>query len=142
MKPGKTVIFLVVICLGFILFGLLLAPASGPSRGKNIRCKVDLLMLHAEMVNYQNEFGSYPTGDCAQISKTLFGDNPRKIEFLRPKNMFINQAGEFLDPWGTPYVINFSSANSFVISSAGKDKILGDKDDIIFNSVSNGFVKP
>jgi hypothetical protein len=64
------------------------------------------------------------------------------VEFIRPKNMSVNQAGELLDPWGTPYAISFSSTNSFVISSAGKDKIFGDKDAIIFNSVSNDFVKP
>ena len=56
--------------------------------------------------------------------------------------MSINQAGEFLDPWGTPYAINFTSTNSFVISSAGKNKVFGDADDIVFNSISNGFVKP
>ena len=99
-------------------------------------------MLRSGIENYQNEFGSYPTGDSMQILKKLLGDNPQKIKFLRPENMSLNQAGEFLDPWGTPYVISFSSTNSFVISSAGKDKIFGDTDDIIFNSVSNGFVKP
>jgi hypothetical protein len=72
----------------------------------------------------------------------LFGDNPKRIEFLRPQNMSINQAGELLDPWGTPYVINFPSTNSFVVLSAGKDKIFGDADDIIFHSVSNDFVNP
>jgi hypothetical protein len=142
MKLGKTIIVLGVIGFGLILFGLLLTPRSGPPRSKIIRCKVNVMMLHAGIINYQNEFGSYPTGDCAQVLKKLFGDNPKKIEFLRPQNTFTNQAGEFLDPWGTPYAINFLSTNSFVISSAGKDKIFGDKDDIIFNSVSHDFVKP
>jgi hypothetical protein len=99
-------------------------------------------MLQAEIGNYKYEFGSYPTGDCAQVFKQLFGDNSKKIEFLRPQNTSAKQAGEFLDPWGRPYSIVFSSTNSFVISSAGKDKIFGDQDDIIFNSVSNDFVNP
>ena len=99
-------------------------------------------MLHAEIVNYQNEFGGYPNGNNAQVLKKLFGDNPERIEFLRPKNMSINKAGEFLDPWGTPYIINFLSTNGFIIDSAGRDKIFGDADDIVFNSVSNDFVKP
>ena len=99
-------------------------------------------MLRAEIEGYKNEFGSYPTGDNAQILKKLFGDNPKQIKFLRPKNVSINQAGEFLDPWGTPFAINFLSTNSFVISSDGPNRKFGDKDDIIFNSVSNDFVKP
>jgi hypothetical protein len=91
---------------------------------------VILRRLKAEIVNYKYEFGSYPIGDYAQVLKKLFGDDPQKIEFLR------------VDPWGTPYAINFLSTNSFIISSAGKDKKFGDTDDIIYNSVSNDFVKP
>ena len=126
-----------------LLVAMLLPAETGPTLNKNARCKVVLMMkLQAEIKNYQYEFGSYPTGDCAQVFKKLFGDNSKKIEFLRPQNTFTNQAGEFLDPWGTPFAINFLSTNSFVISSAGKDKIFGTKDDIIFNSVSNDFVKP
>jgi hypothetical protein len=98
MKPKRIIIVFVTIGLVLIFFGLLLTPVSGLPRNKRVRCKVDLLMLHAEIANYQNEFGSYPTGDCAQVLKKLFGDNPQKIEFLRPKNMPINLAGELLDP--------------------------------------------
>ena len=47
-----------------------------------------------------------------------------------------------VDPWETPYQIEFSKQTNFIIRSAGKDKIFGDADDIIFNSVSNDFVKP
>jgi len=47
-----------------------------------------------------------------------------------------------VDPWETPYQINFSQQTNFVIRSAGKDKIFSNADDIIFNSVSNDFMKP
>jgi hypothetical protein len=139
---SKAIIIISAATLVALFFLALLMPASRPSRSKSVRCRVNLMMLRSGIENYQNEFGSYPTGDSMQILKKLLGDNPQKIKFLRPENMSLNQAGEFLDPWGTPYVISFSSTNSFVISSAGKDKIFGDTDDIIFNSVSNGFVKP
>ena len=46
------------------------------------------------------------------------------------------------DPWETPYQIQFFQQTNYIIRSAGKDKIFGDKDDIIFNSASNDFVKP
>jgi type II secretory pathway pseudopilin PulG len=138
----RLIFWLVALAIITLLVAMLLPAETGLPRNKNVRCKVVLRRLQAEINNYQNEFGSYPTGDCAQVLKKLFGDNPKKIEFLRPPNTFTNQIGEFLDPWGTPYAINFLSTNSFVISSAGKDKIFGDKDDIIFNSVSNDFVKP
>jgi len=49
---------------------------------------------------------------------------------------------EIVDSWGTPYKIEFSQQTNFIIRSAGKNKIFGDADDIIFNSASNGFAKP
>jgi len=50
--------------------------------------------------------------------------------------------GEWLDWWRTPYQIKIVATTNFIIQSAGSNKIFGDADDIIFNSVSNDFVKP
>jgi hypothetical protein len=130
MKLRRIIIIFIVIGIGMILWGLFLPAETGPTLNKNSRCRVNLMRLRAEIGIYKYEFGSYPTGDYDQVLKKLFGGDPQKIEFFR------------VDPWGTPYAISFSSTNSFVISSAGKDKIFGDSDDIIFNSVSNDFVKP
>lgn len=47
-----------------------------------------------------------------------------------------------VDPWGTPYQIDFFQQTNFVIRSAGKNRKFGDTDDIILNSASNNFVKP
>jgi hypothetical protein len=131
MKLKELIIIFVIISAGLILWGMLLPAETGPTLNKNARCRVALMMrLKAEIKKYQYEFGSYPTGDYAQVLKKLFGDDPQNYEFLR------------VDPWGTPFAINFLSTNSFVISSAGQNKIFGDADDIVFNSVSNNFVKP
>ena len=53
-----------------------------------------------------------------------------------------NATGEVIDIWQTPYRIELVGRTNFVISSAGKNRRFGDADDIIFNSVSNDFVKP
>ena len=53
-----------------------------------------------------------------------------------------NVAGELVDIWQTPYQIELVGRTNFVVRSAGKDKKFGTKDDIVFNSVSNDFVKP
>jgi hypothetical protein len=53
-----------------------------------------------------------------------------------------NISGELIDVWQTPYRIELIAPTNFIIRSAGKDKIFGDADDIIFNSASNDFVKP
>jgi hypothetical protein len=126
----RSIFWLVALAIIALFVAMLLPAETGPTLNKNTRCKLVIRMLLTEINSYQNEFGSYPTGDYDQVLKKLSRGDPKKNEFLR------------VDPWGTPYAISFSSTNSFVISSAGKDKIFGDKDDIIFNSVSNDFVKP
>jgi hypothetical protein len=138
----RLIFWLIPLAVIALLVAMLLPAETGPTLNKNARCRVVLREIQAEIGYYKYDFGSYPTGDCAQVLRELFGNNPQKIEFLSPQNMSVNQAGELLDPWGTPYIINFPSTNGFVISSAGKNKVFGDKDDIIFDSISNGFVKP
>ena len=53
-----------------------------------------------------------------------------------------NTSGETVDIWDTPYQIELVGRTNFIIRSAGKNCRFGDKDDIIFKSVSNDFVKP
>ena len=53
-----------------------------------------------------------------------------------------NISGEIIDVWQTPYRIELIAPTNIIIQSAGKDKILGGADDIIFNSLSNDLVKP
>jgi hypothetical protein len=53
-----------------------------------------------------------------------------------------NAQGQILDLWKIPYQIEIVARTNFIIRSAGPDKVFGDRDDIVFNSVSNDFVKP
>jgi len=121
---------LALVGLFAILVSLLQPAETGPTLSKYRRCRVTLLTLKDEFGSYKYKFGSYPTGDYNQILKKLFDDSPQSIEHFR------------VDPWGTPYAVSFPVTNSFIISSAGPNKKFGDKDDIIFNSISNNFVKP
>jgi hypothetical protein len=124
----------------FFILPLLNNPIHKPA--PNAVCRLQLLDIKVAMEGYVSKYASYPTGTQAQIVKTLCGNNPQRYEFLDIHILKFNSREECLDPWGTPLAINFSSTNSFVISSAGPDKIWKTKDDIIFNSISNDFVKP
>lgn len=53
-----------------------------------------------------------------------------------------NASGEVVDVWQTAFQIGLAGQTNFVISSAGPNLKFGDKDDIIFKSISNDFVKP
>jgi hypothetical protein len=96
--------------------------------------------------SYSMVYGTLPPGNNESIERILRGEdlngkNPRKIQFLN----FQRNAGhlnEMVDPWGMPYQIEFQQKTNPVIRSAGKDKIFGNADDIIFYSISNDFVKP
>ena len=53
-----------------------------------------------------------------------------------------NHSGAMVDAWQTPYKIELIGPTNFAVHSAGGDKTFGTKDDIIFNSLSNDFVRP
>jgi hypothetical protein len=128
----------------FVLIVLgLLTPASGPKRaGKIVQSKLEMSDLNAATAQYHNEYGSYLTGNSANIIQCLLGNNLRKIEFLSFNTNRFDSNGDFLDPWLTPYRIEILAQTNLVVRSAGPNKKFGDADDIVFNSVSNDFVKP
>jgi len=53
-----------------------------------------------------------------------------------------NNSSAVIDVWETPYRMEFAPQTNFIVHSAGPNRKFGDKDDIIFNSVSNDFVSP
>jgi len=74
-------------------------------------------------------------------------DNAFTLQKFFRTNTFLysdetNANGQFLDAWETPCKIEILGQTNFTVSSAGPNKKFGDADDIIFNSVSNDFVKP
>jgi type II secretory pathway pseudopilin PulG len=148
MKRGNlfasAVILLLLAVIGWLVFSAL-EYRTDRNYGF-IRTKVDESQIATALEAYSTLYGAFPTGNTEAIERILSGEdlngkNLQKIRFLTFKGS-VEHSNEMADPWGTPYAISFSSTNSFVISSAGKDKVFGDKDDIVFNSVSNDIVKP
>ena len=82
--------------------------------------------------SYRKTNGHLLAGDNAAIMKTLVTAGARHSAFLKAKMNQPNAAGAFLDPWFTPYRIQFSGTNSFSIQSAGPNGRFGDGDDLSF----------
>jgi hypothetical protein len=62
----------------------------------------------------------------------LSGQNPKQANFIRPKaGMRLNDQGELLDPWGTPYFFHQLSGSQTEVRSAGPDRILYTLDDLV-----------
>jgi len=74
--------------------------------------------------------GGNPVGNNAEIVKALLGRNPKKITLELPQGHRLNDDGELLDPWGTPYFFHQLSSKEMEIRCAGPDQIMWNEDDI------------
>jgi len=98
--------------------------------------------ISAALQEYNNKTGSYPEGDTKAVLKALSDNTNSQGHAYLVFNRVAGHLYEDLDPWGTPYQIEIFGQTNFIICSAGKNMNFGDKDDIVFNSISNDFVKP
>ncbi|HZV36948.1 MAG TPA: hypothetical protein VFB72_20395 [Verrucomicrobiae bacterium] len=81
---------------------------------------------------YGDMFGGNPVGTNPEITAALTGTNPKHINFLNGQpGMRINQIGELVDAWGTPYFFHQLSGTVMEIHSAGPDKIMWTADDLV-----------
>jgi hypothetical protein len=138
----ERVIFYGVATFFVVLLLAMLAPVHNyGGASKKVMCRIELSDLRTALNAYHDKYSNYPIGENSNIVSALAGDNSQKTVFLNFRRT-MEHPNEMVDPWETPYQIEFFQQTNFVIRSAGKDKIFGDADDIIFNSVSNDFVKP
>ncbi len=76
-------------------------------------------------------FGGNPVGTNPEITRALDGDNPKHVKFLGPDGNRVNEKGELVDAWNTPYFFHQLSAMDMEIRSAGPDKIMWTADDLV-----------
>lgn len=70
---------------------------------------------------YKEFVGEYPSGNNAAIAKALLGQSEKKVLILAVRRSDLNDKGEIVDPWRTPYQFYFSH-NEVLIRSAGPNK--------------------
>ena len=77
-------------------------------------------------------FGGNPVGTNPEITSQLNGSNPKHINFIdAASGMRINENGELIDPWGTPYFFQEISGTDMEILYAGRDYIMWTDDDLV-----------
>ncbi len=79
--------------------------------------------------DYRTLAGENPVGTNAEIMAALMGGNQKQATLGPPEGMKLNEQGELLDRWGTPYFFHQISRDHMEIRSAGPDKILWNEDD-------------
>ncbi len=127
--------FVVLIC--FIGIGIAQPRSRKSIADPEKRSVGDIRNLYDALTRYRTLCGAYPTGANAAILNQLRGDNAAKIRFMIVDPKSLNDAREFIDPWGTAYAIEFPSTNAVTIASAGKDRKFMTADDFVFNSPTN-----
>ncbi|MEY3896547.1 MAG: hypothetical protein RLZZ214_2067 [Verrucomicrobiota bacterium] len=81
--------------------------------------------------DYRALAGENPVGTNAEIMKSLMGGNPKGAQLGPTEGQTINENGELLDRWGTPYFFHQLSKDLMEIHSAGPDRRTGNRDDIV-----------
>lgn len=79
--------------------------------------------------DYRTVAGENPVGTNAEIMAAVMGGNPKGATFGPPEGVALNQKGELIDRWGSPYFFHQLSRDRMEIRSAGVDKVLWTADD-------------
>jgi hypothetical protein len=83
--------------------------------------------------DYRTIAGENPVGTNAEIMAAVMGNNPKQAKLGPPEGMKLNEKGELIDRWGTPYFFHQISRDHMEIRSAGPDKILWTEDDPVIH---------
>lgn len=108
------------------------APATPPEAldaRKRYAEKLDQVALMLR--DYRTLMKENPVGTNAEIMATLMGGNPKRAQLGPPGGVGLNDQGELLDQWGTPYFFHQMSAKVMEIHSAGPDKKMWTSDDVV-----------
>ncbi len=140
MKRGFTLIeLLVVIAIISILASLIMtANQSARRRATITRAKAEIAALESGLEQYQQDIGTYPEGDIANVVRVLNGpdDNPDWFgPYMEFKEDQLDDKKRFIDPWGNPYQYIYPGKHNqykydlYSFGPNGKDDN-GQKDDI------------
>ena len=126
MKKAFTIVLIAavaaaVLWVSFVAKGW--TPRRLDERTSKFNADADNLILGLQQ--YKEFVGTYPTGNNIQIAKALLGQTEKKVLILAVRRSNINDKGEILDPWGTPYQFYFSH-NEVMIRSAGPNRVWED----------------
>lgn len=100
-------------------------------QGQTVR--EDLEVLEALLGGFrQLNRGEMPFGaENDEITAQLIGRNASKVAVLRPAHPAVNEKGQLMDRWGTPYFFHPISGVVWELRSAGPDKLLFTPDDVV-----------
>jgi hypothetical protein len=87
----------------------------------NAQFNADADSLILGLQQYKEFTGVYPPGNNVSIAKALLGQSDKKVLILAVRQNDLNDKGEIVDPWGTPFRFYFSG-DEVLIRSAGPNR--------------------
>jgi cytoskeletal protein RodZ len=108
-------------------------PASGASTNEEPVLPPLTVLDKARVVihNYHAAFGQNPVGTNPEITAALMGKNPKQINFVADSGLRVNDKGEMVDAYGTPFFFHQISGQEMEIRSAGEDRAMWTYDDLV-----------
>lgn len=111
------------------------SPVPGTPRGSTavpqVEGKMELENVRSMISNFRTRMGENPVGANAEIMKAIMGGNEAKARLGPPEGQSLNEQGELVDQWGTPYFFHQLSKTSTEIRSAGPDRKMWTTDDLV-----------
>jgi hypothetical protein len=81
--------------------------------------------------SYRTITGENPVGTNEEMMKSIMGGNPKGATLGPPEGQSVNEKGELIDRWGSPYFFHQLSKVHTEIRSAGPDRRMWNEDDLI-----------
>ncbi|MEM0895653.1 MAG: hypothetical protein AAGJ79_02115 [Verrucomicrobiota bacterium] len=99
---------------------------------KEISPEEDAQYLSSIIGFYRAVYRQNPeAGDNQSVMTALLGDNPRNIVAFPADHPSLNEKGQLLDRWESPYYFHPLSGTQMEVISLGPDQQLGTNDDVI-----------
>ena len=92
---------------------------------------MDFDQIHLMLRDFRTLTRANPVGTNAEIMKSIMGDNPKGARLGPPEGQKLNEHGELVDRWGTPYFFHQLTSDVMEIRSAGPDRRMWNEDDIV-----------
>lgn len=117
----KILIFVTLIGALFAAGWMVRAYTTVQAKARTGKLTQDIESLFDGLQKYKEHTGAYPAGSNADVSRSLMGQNSKKVIILVGRKIEQNGKGEFMDAWGTPLRFYFSDS-SVLVRSAGPNR--------------------
>jgi hypothetical protein len=106
-------------------------PLPPPAPAEMAAAEEDLHQVQLMLRQFRAVLGENPIGTNAEIMLAVRGQNLQQARIGAPEGLVLNEHGELLDRWGTPYFFHALAKDEMEVRSAGPDRTLWTGDDVV-----------